>query len=117
MTRKKQIALGTKWFEQKGWTPFPFQVAAWKAHLQGKSGIVNASTGSGKTYSLIIPILVEFLAKHHKKKVLPTNNGLQAIWITPIKALAKEIKVAAENAAEGMGMSWRIEIRTGDTSA
>jgi len=116
MTRKQQIEVGTKWFEQKGWTPFPFQVAAWKAHLQGKSGIVNASTGSGKTYSLIIPILLEFLATHHKKAVLPTNNGLQAIWITPIKALAKEIKIAAENAAEGLGIQWNIGIRTGDTS-
>jgi len=116
MTRKQQIELGTKWFEQKGWAPFPFQVAAWKAHLQGKNGIVNASTGSGKTYSLIVPILLEFLAKHHKKKVLPIDNGLQAIWITPIKALAKEIKLSAENAAEGMGINWKIGIRTGDTS-
>ncbi len=117
MTRKEQIAIGTQFFEQRGWTPFPFQLAAWKAYLQGKSGIVNASTGSGKTYSLIVPIIVEFLAKHHKKKKLPINNGLQAIWITPIKALAKEIKVSAESAAEAMGVTWNIAIRTGDTSS
>ncbi|MEL6864142.1 MAG: DEAD/DEAH box helicase [Bacteroidota bacterium] len=117
MTRKEQIARATAWFDQQGWQPFPFQVATWKAYLQGKSGIVNASTGSGKTYSLLLPILLEFLAKHHKKTALPEHNGLQAIWITPIKALAKEIKSAAIKAAEGLGVPWNIALRTGDTSS
>ncbi|MFK8103900.1 MAG: ligase-associated DNA damage response DEXH box helicase [Saprospiraceae bacterium] len=115
MTRKEQIALATAWFTQKNWTAFPFQVSTWKAYLQGKSGIVNAATGSGKTLALIVPILLEFLEKHANKKKLPTNNGLQAIWISPIKALTKEIKFAAETAAEALGVNWKIAIRTGDT--
>lgn len=41
---------------------------------------------------------------------------MQAIWITPIKALAKEIKYSAERAIEGLGMEWRVGIRSGDTS-
>ena len=115
MTRKEQIELGEKWFAAQGWTPFKFQTDTWKSYLQGKSGIVNAATGSGKTYALIVPILLEFLEKNKNKKVLPTNNGLQAIWITPIKALAKEIKISGERAAEALGIDWKIAIRSGDT--
>jgi len=117
MTRTEQIELGERWFKSKGWVAFPFQLKTWKAYLQNKSGIVNAATGSGKTYALIIPILLEFLKAHSKKKILPSNNGLQAIWISPIKALTKEIKSSAERAAEEMGVDWKISIRTGDTSS
>lgn len=117
MTQKEQIARAEKWFASRGWTPFPFQIDTWNTYLRGKSGIVNAATGSGKTYSLIVPIMLEFLAKHQQQKVLPTDNGLQAIWITPIKALAKEIKLAGEQAAEAFGLNWQIAIRTGDTSS
>ncbi len=115
MTRKEQIAIGTNWFESKGWTTFPFQLKTWKAYLQNKNGIVNAATGSGKTYALIVPILLEFLKQHHKKDKLPTKNGLQAIWISPIKALTKEIQSAAQEAASAFGIDWNIGIRTGDT--
>ncbi|MEM6964235.1 MAG: ligase-associated DNA damage response DEXH box helicase [Bacteroidota bacterium] len=115
MDRKTQIQLGEQWFQQKGWQPFPFQINTWKAYLQGKNGIVNAATGSGKTYALLVPILIEFISKHAGKNKLPTNNGLQAIWISPIKALTKEIKLSAERAAEALGVEWKIAIRTGDT--
>jgi len=105
--------LGNKWFEQLGWKPFAFQRNSWEAHLSGKSGIVNAPTGSGKTYSLIIPILLEQI--YHKQKYGKDVEGLQAIWITPIRALTKEIKSAAERAVEGLGLDWKVGIRSGDT--
>lgn len=89
---------------------FPFQREAWESHLNGINGIVNAPTGSGKTYSLMIPILLDI----QKNKV---PSGLQAIWVTPIRALAKEILQSGSRAAEGMNIPARIEIRTGDTSA
>ena len=102
------INIAEKWFASQGWTPFEFQLSAWRAVLAGKSGLVNAPTGSGKTYSLMVPILLEGLRQGNKK-------GLQAIWITPIRALAKEIKYAGQRAIEALGLNWRIEIRTGDT--
>lgn len=101
------IAKAVAWFNKQGWTPFPFQLETWSAHLAGYSGLVNAPTGSGKTYSLIIPVLLEGLDTREK--------GIQAIWITPIRALAAEIKDSAEAAAEGLGSSWTIGVRTGDT--
>ncbi len=94
-----------QWFSELGWQVAPFQAEAWQAYAEGKSGIVNAPTGSGKTYSLLLPILV-------------SNNqtkGLRAIWITPIRALAKEIFQSAERAIEGMRLDWTVGVRTGDT--
>ena len=70
--------------------------------------MVNAPTGSGKTYSLLLPAIARGL--HEPAK------GCQIIWITPIRALAKEIAQSAERAVQGMGSDWRVEIRTGDTS-
>lgn len=75
------------WFKGNGWKPFPFQTEAWTNVLQGKEGIVNAPTGSGKTYSLLLPLLLQ---------LNPKNKGLKVIWISPIRALTKEILQSAE---------------------
>jgi ATP-dependent Lhr-like helicase len=120
------IAQGDAWFHQQKWQPFPFQHETWKAYLAGRSGLVNAPTGSGKTYSLIIPILLEYLqeqadlgaaagAEKGNGSKAPTS-GLRAIWITPIRALTNEIRQAAQRAADDLGVPWRVGIRSGDTS-
>jgi len=102
---------GIEWFESRGWKPFTFQTDAWEAYLHGKHGLVNAPTGSGKTYSLVVPILLNALNN-------PKRPGkLRAIWISPIRALAKEIALSAERAIEGLGLDWEVGIRTGDTSS
>lgn len=113
--KKELISLGKKWFKQKKWKPFPFQIDTWDAHLSGYSGLVNAPTGSGKTYSLFVPIALEFIAKN-KKNIKVSNNGIHAIWITPIRSLAQEIYQSTARAAEGLGLDWKIGVRTGDTS-
>lgn len=109
------IFIGEDWFAAQQWKPFPFQREAWQAYLEGKSGLVNAPTGSGKTYSLLMPILLEFIRDNpdFKKK---KNNGLQAIWITPIRALSKEIELSAKRLIEGLELPWKVGIRSGDTS-
>jgi ATP-dependent Lhr-like helicase len=104
------------WFQARGWTSFPFQRAAWRAYLAGEDGLVNAPTGSGKTYSLVLPILLEFIRAHPHDYEQP-DNGLQAIWITPIRALTREIQQAAQQAADELGLNWRVGIRSGDTSS
>jgi ATP-dependent Lhr-like helicase len=101
---------GLDWFASKGWEPFAFQVEAWESYGQGLSGLVNAPTGSGKTYSLLIPIITEGLLYSVK------SNRVQSIWITPIRALGKEIDYSAKDAIEGLGSSWRVGVRTGDSS-
>ncbi len=115
--KKVNLKPAKNWFKQNDWKPFPFQKEAWKAHLAGKSGLVNAPTGSGKTYSLMLPIFMEFLEGKTDKEAAAKKNGLQAIWITPIRALAKEIKGSGDRAAAGLGLNWNIAIRSGDTKS
>ncbi len=104
------------WFTKNGWKPFEFQLEAWKSYLDGFHGLVNAPTGSGKTYSLIVPVLLEFIRNQSDPK--PKRSvGLQVIWITPIRALSKEIEFSAKQAIEGLGLSWQVGVRSGDTSA
>jgi len=97
------------WFGQKSWQPFGFQLETWVHYLDGKHGLLNAPTGSGKTFALLVPIFLEALRTGQ-----PTA-GVQAIWITPIRALAREIQSAALEAMEGLGVKWEVGIRTGDT--
>ncbi len=106
--------LGVQWFRQQGWKPFAFQLEAWQSAWKGESGLVNAPTGSGKTYSLLIPILLEYYEKSGNKI---KHHGPRAIWITPIRALAKEIEYSAKRAIEGLNLNWRVGVRSGDTSA
>ncbi len=105
--KKNPIQQGVAWFNAQQWTPFPFQLEAWEAFLAGRSGLVNAPTGSGKTHSLSVPILLEGLGQKTSK--------VRALWITPIRALSKEIHSAVTEAAEGLGSSWKVGVRTGDT--
>jgi ATP-dependent helicase Lhr and Lhr-like helicase len=108
------LKLGKDWFEKMGWKPFAFQIEAWNAYLEGRSGLVNAPTGSGKTYSLMMPIILEFL-KNYQTTKLQKASGLQAIWITPIRALSKEIEISANRLVEGLDIHFRVGIRSGDT--
>ena len=107
--------IGKDWFAARGWDPFEFQLETWDAYLGGWSGLVNAPTGSGKTYSLILPVILEFLRNNPNAKS-KKNNGLQAIWITPIRALSKEIELSARRVIEGLNLGWKVGIRSGDTS-
>ena len=111
-TSSQALQHARRWFKDQGWTPFDFQLEAWSAFLSGKSGIVNAPTGSGKTYSLLLPALAEGLQRAGKRSA----QGNQLIWVTPIRALAKEIEQSARRAVDGLGLDWEVGVRTGDTS-
>jgi ATP-dependent helicase Lhr and Lhr-like helicase len=112
MTREQAIEIGVGWFSKRNWIPFPYQTEAWQAYLDGYSGIVNAPTGTGKTYALGMGIILEALMLGNKGG--PTA-GPVAIWITPIRALSIEIKNAIQQACDDMGLNWEVAVRTGDT--
>ena len=107
--------IAENWFKDQGWQPFPFQRKTWAAFLAGKHGLLNAPTGSGKTYALWFPIVLNYIRenpeyrKRHKK-------GLKAVWITPLRALSQEIKQSAERVTHDLGTSLTVGIRTGDTT-
>ncbi|MEO1053825.1 MAG: ligase-associated DNA damage response DEXH box helicase [Bacteroidota bacterium] len=112
------IEIGQNWFKSKGWTAFQFQTDTWRAYLNGYHGLVNAPTGSGKTYSLWIAVLLNFIKQNKGNHVIRPKYGfgLRAIWITPIRALTKEIEGAAQKATIGLNIPWEIGVRTGDTT-
>lgn len=107
-TKEEQIRAGKAWFKNRGWKPFPFQEACWSAYLDGDSGVLNAPTGMGKTYALMMPICLQIAADHKPGK-------LQSIWITPLRALAKEIKLATQRLLDDQFPGFHVGVRTGDT--
>ena len=82
-TKETAKSKALKWFAKQGWEVHAFQKAAIDAYLAGKGGLVNAPTGSGKTYSLAIPSIVS----HNPKK-----KGIHLLWIKLLCSLEKEIK-------------------------
>lgn len=100
-----------QWYKTKNWSIFPFQEEMYHKYLDGNSGLLNAPTGSGKTFALWIPILAKAIIENQKKK------GLKVIWITPIRALANDLKAAMQKAASELELDWKVVIRTGDTSS
>ncbi len=115
MNRKELYTIAEDWFQKQSWKPFPFQKKTWQAFLQGKNGLLNAPTGSGKTYALWIPIVLEYI-KNNPEYATKHKKGLKAIWITPLRALSIEIKQATERFVEELGVPLSVGIRTGDTS-
>jgi ATP-dependent Lhr-like helicase len=105
------------WYEQKNWEQFAFQREMESAYLDGFSGLLNAPTGSGKTFALFLPFLADFINKHPDTYTSQTNNGLLMLWITPLRALTNDIKKAMQEVCDELGLPWRIMTRTGDTSA
>lgn len=115
MKQAELISIAEDWFQSKNWKSFPFQQKTWKAFLNGKHGLLNAPTGSGKTYALWVPIVLQYLKENPDYKT-KHKKGLKAIWITPLRALSVEIQQAAQRFADDLGTGLTVGIRTGDTS-
>src|SRR5690606_11701207 len=115
MKQSELISIAENWFQSKNWKSFPFQQKTWKAFLDGKHGLLNAPTGSGKTYALWVPIVLHYLKENPDYKTKHTK-GLKAIWITPLRALSVEIQQAAQRFADDLGTGLTVGIRSGDTS-
>lgn len=107
---EKKVA---EWFRSKGWTPAQFQLECILDYLSGRSGLLNAPTGSGKTYALLLPPLIEHLNGIGKLK----PGGIRLMWITPLRALTKDLQRQMQTACDELGIAWRVGVRTGDISA
>jgi len=104
------------WLSSKEYYPFQFQEETWQHIIDGKSGLVNAPTGCGKTFSVFLGALIQFINQHPDHYQTKNKNGLQLLWITPLRALAKDIGRAMEEVIFELGLQWKIGIRNGDTS-
>lgn len=110
-TSGRSAGPATTWFRQLGWRPQAFQREVWQHLAAGRSGLLNAPTGTGKTFAVLGGMVEQAL-----KEPRP-GAGLRAIWITPLRALANEIADSARRMCEGTGLAWEIGLRTGDTAA
>ncbi|NEY91013.1 ligase-associated DNA damage response DEXH box helicase [Tabrizicola oligotrophica] len=95
-----------QWFAAQGWQLHPHQQAM-LARRAARSTLLIAPTGGGKTLAGFLPSLAELAAGH---------AGLHTLYISPLKALAANIRRNLRRPVEGAGLPIRIEDRTGDTS-
>jgi len=103
------------WLSAGGRQPFAFQEEAWGHIIAGRSGLVNAPTGCGKTFSVFLGALIDFIDHHPEDYRTRANNGLQLLWVSPLRALAKDIGRAMEEVIAELGIRWQVGIRNGDT--
>ncbi|MEL6262886.1 MAG: ligase-associated DNA damage response DEXH box helicase [Cyanobacteria bacterium J06626_6] len=99
------------WFTQQGWLPIAFQSKTWNAYLSGKSGIIQVPTGAGKTYAAVMGPLAQILDEEKAR------SGLQLLYITPLRALSRDIEASIRRPIEEMDWPITVESRTGDTKS
>ena len=104
-----------EWLASNHMQAFRFQEETWQHISNDKSGLVNAPTGCGKTFSVFLGSLIQFINKNPQSYQTKKNNGLQLLWITPLRALAKDIGRAMEQVIDQLNMQWQVGIRNGDT--
>lgn len=107
--------LGAHWFDEKGWKPHDFQEKTWAAIAKGKSGLLNAPTGYGKTMAVWFGILEDYY-KIEKARKGRKKSKLHCLWITPLRALSREIHKATNAVSDDLGIDYSIQLRTGDTT-
>ena len=115
-----------RWFAGRGWTPRTHQLELLAKAQAGRSVLLIAPTGGGKTLAGFLPSLVELSASPTPKSAaarklisagrdIRREGGLHTLYISPLKALAVDIARNLEAPVTEMGLPIRIETRTGDT--
>jgi ATP-dependent helicase Lhr and Lhr-like helicase len=130
----------TDWFAAKGWTVRRHQFEMLVAARAGQHALLVAPTGSGKTLAGFLPTLVELigslspsesevplrasarsvtaaedLAGARPRSSLALGQGLHTLYISPLKALAVDVRRNLLAPIEEMALPIRVEARTGDT--
>jgi len=107
--------LADQWFSLKGWTAHDFQQESWAAIAAGKSGLLNAPTGYGKTMAIWFGVLQQYYDRQQSRRKR-AKKQLHCLWITPLRALSKEIHDAANMVSRDLELDYEIRLRTGDTT-
>ena len=97
--------------------PIPLSDPSLDRLLGWKICLLYAPTGSGKTYALWFGILLNYIQNNPTDWRTPRKNGLQVIWVTPLRALAQDLQKAMQEACIGLGLPWTVSVRNGDTDA
>ncbi|MEM8711896.1 MAG: DEAD/DEAH box helicase [Planctomycetota bacterium] len=108
------------WFRERDWKPFPFQREVWRRYAEGRSGLLHAPTGFGKSLAAWMGPLLEGReaagagAPGAKRGDAPP---LTVIWVTPMRALAVDLVRNLGEVAGSLAPGWLVEGRSGDTSS
>jgi ATP-dependent Lhr-like helicase len=102
------------WFASRGWTPRAHQVELLAKAQAGRSALLIAPTGAGKTLAGFLPSLVD-LARRGPVQPGEPVFGPHTLYVSPLKALAVDIQRNLEMPVGEMGLPIRLETRTGDT--
>lgn len=122
-----EFARARSWLATRGWAPFDFQTEVWRAMAEGRSGLLHASTGAGKTLAVWLGLLERFAAQasagiaptaiETAASRKPLAPPLTVLWITPMRALAADTLRALQAPLPALAPGWTSGLRTGDTSA
>ena len=96
-----------QWFASRGWAPRRHQLDMLAAARRGEHALLVAPTGAGKTLAGFLPTLADLIDS-------PTE-GLHTLYVSPLKALAVDVRRNLLTPIEEMGLPIRVETRTGDT--
>ena len=97
----------SNWFTAKGWAPRHYQLEMLKAAQAGDHALLVAPTGAGKTLAGFLASLADLIES-------PTED-LHTLYVSPLKALAVDVRRNLLTPIEEMGLDIRVETRTGDT--
>ena len=96
------------WFDQRGWSPHGHQLEMLAKVEEGRSALLIAPTGGGKTLAGFLPSLVALAERGD-------SRGLHTLYISPLKALTTDIARNLKAPIDEIGLAIRCETRTGDT--
>ena len=103
------------WFAARGWSPRPHQLALLERAAAGRSALLIAPTGAGKTLAGFLPSLVALSRPALRRS--QRSKSLHTLYVSPLKALAVDIRRNLTQPVEEMKLDIRLETRTGDTPA
>jgi ATP-dependent Lhr-like helicase len=98
-------------FAARGWEPHDFQIETWRAYAEGKSGLLHAPTGTGKTLAVWLGPVAEAMDE------TDAPDGCRVLWLTPLRALAQDTARSLAEPLKDLGSKLEVAVRTGDTSS
>ncbi len=101
------------WFDARGWRIRRHQIEMLAKAREGRHALLVADTGAGKTLAGFLPTLCDFAPSN---AAFP-EDGLHTLYVSPLKALAHDVKRNLLTPVEEIGLPIRVETRSGDTSS
>jgi ATP-dependent Lhr-like helicase len=96
-----------EWFDGRGWRPRRHQLEMLERARAGRSALLVAATGAGKTLAGFLPTICDLAEA--------PVEGLHTLYVSPLKALGVDVQRNLLGPVEEMGLDIRVETRSGDT--